>query len=236
MNRENWVSFLPFYLLVVILSLGLIYGGSKAVTTMASSAPIERNHCFILDAGHGGIDGGATSCTGVLESTINLEITMRLNDMMHLLGYKTVMIRTTDTSIYTSGNTIAAQKVSDLKERVRIVNEQAGGILLSIHQNTFSDSRYTGSQVFYSSATRDKKMAEILQNNFNHILDSGTKRGAKKGEGIYLLGHIQNPGLLVECGFLSNPKEEALLTDANYQKKLCAIIAATSTEFLTIDK
>ena len=233
MKRDNWIGFLPFYLLVVILMIGISYGGNHAITTLKENTPVKREHCIIIDAGHGGIDGGATSCTGVLESEVNLEIALRLDDLMHLLGYKTVMIRTTDRSIYTSGTTIAAQKVSDLKERVRIVNETDGGMLISIHQNTFSDSRYGGAQVFYANNEDSKELASILQKNWIATLNPDSHRSAKKGEGIYLLQNISKPGILVECGFLSNPKEEALLRDADYQKKMCCIIAATVSGFST---
>lgn len=233
MKRDNWVGFLPFYLLVVILTIGISYGGAKTLTVLKENAGVSREHTVIIDAGHGGIDGGATSCTGVLESAVNLEIALRLDDLMHFLGYKTVMIRTTDRSVYTSGTTIAAQKVSDLRERVRIVNEAPGGVLISIHQNTFSDSRYGGAQVFYSENENSKLLATALQKKWVSVLNPDSRRTAKKGEGIYLLQHISQVGVLVECGFLSNPKEEAMLRSADYQKKMCCVIAATVSGFLT---
>ena len=232
MRRNNYIAFLPFYLLAVILCIGLAHGGSQAVTTLGESAPVAREHTIIIDAGHGGIDGGATSCTGILESTINLQIALRLDDLMHFLGYQTYMIRTTDTSIYTQGNTIAAQKVSDLKERVRIVNETEDAILISIHQNTFSDSRYGGAQVFYPKTDGSKELASAMQGALIAIANPDSKRVCKKADGVYLMEHIEQTGILIECGFLSNPEEEALLRSADYQKKLCGIIAATVGSFL----
>lgn len=232
MRRNNYIAFLPFYLLAVILCIGLAHGGSQAVTTLGESAPVAREHTIIIDAGHGGIDGGATSCTGILESTINLQIALRLDDLMHFLGYQTCMIRTTDTSIYTQGNTIAAQKVSDLKERVRIVNETEDAILISIHQNTFSDSRYGGAQVFYPKTDGSKELASAMQGALITIANPDSKRVCKKADGVYLMEHIEQTGILIECGFLSNPEEEALLRSDDYQKKLCGIIAATVGSFL----
>lgn len=229
MKRDNWVSFLPYYLLVLILGIGIAYAGERSVNSLSDATAIEQEHCFIIDAGHGGIDGGATSCTGVLESQINLEIAMRINDLFRFMGYETVMIRTTDTSIYTSGNTIAAQKLSDLKERVRIVNNQEKNILISLHQNTFSDKKYSGAQVFYSPAEGSKILADTVQSALVTVLNPGSRRTAKKGEGIFLLQHIERPGILIECGFLSNPQEEALLRSSAYQKKLCSVIAAAIT-------
>ncbi len=233
MNRKNWVVFLPFYLLVTIVFIGIARGGSAAVTTISQGSPVLRNHKMIIDAGHGGIDGGATSCTGVTESTINLEIAMRLRDMAHFLGMDTVMIRETDISVYTQGNTIAAQKLSDLKERVRIVNSCENGILVSIHQNTFSDGRYSGAQVFYAENESSKNLAGALQKTLSTTINEGNRRQCKKAQGVYLMEHINATGVLIECGFLSNPVEAVNLTDAEYQKKLCSVIASCIATFLS---
>ncbi len=218
---------LPFYLLALIVCVAIASFGSRSVTVSMQAGPVQRMHTIVIDAGHGGIDGGATSCTGILESRFNLQIALKLEDLLHLLGYDTVMIRRTDTSVYTEGNTIAAQKVSDLKERVRIANETENAILISIHQNTFSDRRYAGAQVFYGPSEGSLELAQIMQEKL-----PGRRRECKKTESIYLLQNIECPGVLIECGFLSNHAEEALLRDDNYQQKLCAMIAAGTAEFL----
>lgn len=230
MKRENIIAFAPYYLLVAILLIGLAAGGRQMVTVLAGQKAVPREHCIVIDAGHGGVDGGATSCTGVLESQINLEIALRLEDLMHLLGYKTVMIRRTDISVYTKGETIAAKKVSDLKERVRIVNDTEGAVLVSIHQNTFSDSRYGGAQVFYPSTDGSRQLADAMQKMLVTNLNPGSNRQAKRGEGIYLLEHMERPGVLIECGFLSNPAEEAKLRSEGYQKQLCCVIAGVISQ------
>ena len=232
MKQYHWIVFAPFYLLVVILFLGIAHIGSNTVTTIQQQKAVSRNHMIVIDAGHGGIDGGATSCTGVLESHINLEIALRLEDMFHLLGYDTVMIRKTDESIYTEGNTIASQKVSDLKERVRIANETPNAILISLHQNTYSDSRYRGAQVFYGNDVQSKTLAQAIQKNIVSILNPGSQRKSKSAKGVYLMEHISCPGILIECGFLTNPEEEALLRDGQYQTKLCGVIAASVSGLL----
>lgn len=219
-----------------IIILGFLLGiqiGDRAITVIAESQPIERKHCIILDAGHGGEDGGATSCTGKLESGFNLDITLRLNDLLHLLGYDTGMIRTTDTAVYTKGETIAQKKVSDLKERVRIVNETENALLLSIHQNNFSDGKYSGAQVFYAGTEGSKALAKQLQAAFVSTLNPGSNRQCKKSDGVYLMEHIDCTGVLIECGFLSNAEEEAKLSSPEYQKKLCCVIAATVSGFLS---
>ncbi len=232
MKRGTWVAYMPFYLLVVTVFLLIAHIGSRSVTTIHQRRAVERENIIVIDAGHGGIDGGATSCTGVLESHINLQIALRLEDVFHLLGYDTEMIRRVDESIYTEGNTIAAQKVSDLKERARIANETPNAILVSIHQNTYPDSRYRGAQVFYANDKQSKQLAQSLQQNFVSVLNAGSQRKSKPAKGVYLLEHITCPGILIECGFVTNPEEEALLRDAMYQKYLCGIIVASVSAYL----
>lgn len=230
MRRHGKLLGLAYFLTILGLLAAVVFG-NRAVTVISESWPIQREHCFIIDAGHGGIDGGATSCTGKLESAFNLEIAQRLNDLMHFLGYDTKMIRTTDTSIYTKGETIAQQKISDLKERVRICNETEGAVLLSIHQNTFSDGKYSGAQVFFAATEDSEMLAKQLQSSLIQALNPTSSRQAKKSDGVYLMEHIQCPGILIECGFLSNVEEEAKLRSADYQKKLCCVIAATAAMY-----
>lgn len=232
MKKGNWVGLLPFYLLAAIVCIGIAMWGSDSVTAAVQNTPVDREYTVVIDAGHGGIDGGATSCTGVLESQINLQIALRLNDLLRLLGMNTIMIRTTDTSVYTEGTTIAAQKVSDLKERVRICNETENAILVSIHQNIFPDSRYGGAQVFYAPTEGSQKLAGSLQAGFCSNLNPGSNRKPKCADSVFLLQNIRCTGVLVECGFLSNPEEEAKLRDAGYQQKLCCVIAGSLQEFL----
>lgn len=213
----------------VILTLVLLgtYLGNKAVSVMAEIRPVQREHTIVIDPGHGGIDGGATSCTGVLESKFNLDISLRLNDMMRFLGYQTVMTRTEDISVYTEGDTIARKKMSDLKERVRIINNTENVILLSIHQNTFPDGKYSGAQVFYAATDGSQAFAQKLQTALVSHLNPGSNRQEKRSTKVYMMEHIKCPGVLIECGFLSNPEEEGRLRSTDYQKKLCAVIACT---------
>ena len=231
MRKYNWIGFLPFYLLTAILFIGAAMWGSKTTTTIVQNRPILRQNTVVIDAGHGGIDTGATSCSGVMESKINLDIARKLEAVMQLLGYDTVMIRNTDTSVYTEGNTIASQKVSDLKQRVRIANETENAILISIHQNTYPDDRYSGAQVFYGGADNSKELAQILQSGLNQTLCRSSKRNTKKATGVYLMQNIACTGVLIECGFLTNPAEEAKLRSEQYQKQLCCVIACAVSAF-----
>lgn len=223
MRKKLWFIFVYGCVLCCMVVTALSV--DKTVTTLSEAAPPVRKICFIIDAGHGGEDGGATSCTGILESKINLEISLRLNDLMHLLGMDTNMIRTTDVSVYTEGNSIATRKVSDLKQRVKMVNAIDNAVLISIHQNQFNDSRYSGAQIFYGSNADSKPLAEQLQNEFKRTLNKDSNRNIKPASGIYLLQQVRCPAVLIECGFISNQAEELKLRDPVYQKNICCIIA-----------
>jgi N-acetylmuramoyl-L-alanine amidase len=184
----------------------------------------------IVDAGHGGEDGGAATASGVLESHLNLQIALRMEQFLALCGIEPMMIREDDVSIYTgSCNTLSEKKVSDLKNRVQIVNAVPNGLLVSIHQNHFSQSRYSGAQVFYASTEGSRDLAQEVQNELRIALNNDNHREIKEASSVYLMQHIDCTGILVECGFLSNPEEANLLQKDEYQKKLtCAICGAVS--------
>ena len=221
------IKMLLCYGVALVLCLFLALFGSDAVTVLVEQSPIEGRTCIAIDAGHGGIDGGAVSISGVAESQINLEIAQRLNDLMHLLGYQSFMLRNTDTSLHTDGATISAQKISDLKHRVKLITDSNASLLISIHQNTFSDNHYSGAHVFHNSEKESIALSTCLQENFVKTLNPGSKRKPKAAKGIYLMEHLPCPGILIECGFLTNTQEEAKLLSADYQKQICAVIAAT---------
>lgn len=231
-KKRCFLSILPVYVLVLGLLIGISIWGSDAITVISENSSIGGRKCVIIDAGHGGEDGGATSYTGVLESKINLEIAIRLEDLFHLIGVDTVMIRDTDRSVYTDGNTLAAKKVSDLKQRVKIVNETENSILVSIHQNHFSDSRYSGAQIFYANANDSDQLARELQALIVQTLDPDNNRQSKPADGVYLMQHIKKTGILIECGFISNPEEEAKLRSEEYQKRLCCVFASAISNYL----
>ena len=218
---------LPVYIVILSLVIIVASAGSRTVTVMTENRPLQPRNTVVLDAGHGGIDGGATSVTGVLESKLNLEITQRLEDLLHLLGIQTVMIRQDDSSVCTEGNSIAEKKLSDLKNRVKTVNKTENPLLISIHQNYFTDSRYSGAQVFYADTEGSKALAESLQKALVTSLNPGSKRLSKPSKGVYLMQHIDCTGVLIECGFISNYQEESRLRSAEYQKRLSCVIATT---------
>ena len=229
--RKNW----PIYLAVIAGFTGLSLLGSRAfgAVRVYRDALAMPQTTVVLDAGHGGADGGAVSCTGARECEINLAITQRLDDLLHLLGCPTLQLRQGDTDLASAdAASISEKKVTDLKNRVARINQQADAVLVSIHQNQFSQSQYRGAQVFYAPNTESRAFAALMQQNLRAGLDPANKRECKPGSGIFLLEKIECPGILVECGFLSNPDEEALLRSKDYQKRLAAVLAGSITAFL----
>lgn len=202
----------------------------QGAETVSSVQTLESEMRIVIDAGHGGIDGGTTSVSGILEKELNLEIAQRLEKLLLLLGKDVVMTRTTDDSVATEGDTIREQKRSDLRNRVTLVNESENTILVSIHQNHYPDARYAGPQVFYADDETSRAFAQKLQISMNTAL--GTRRECKKADGVYLMSNINCPGILVECGFLSNYEEDAKLQTPEHQTKLCCLIAAALMEYV----
>ena len=182
----------------------------------------------MLDAGHGGEDGGAVGVNGVEEKALNLAIALHVQEELQHAGYPVVMVRDTDTAVGdTTLATIAERKRSDIQYRAQLVNETENCILVSIHQNFFEQSQYSGAQMFYSpNNTRSAALAEAIRQSVVEQLQPENTRENKQAEsGIYLLNHVDVPAVIVECGFISNPEEAALLCDSAYQQKLAAAIA-----------
>ena len=182
----------------------------------------------VLDPGHGGEDGGAVSPDGVEESRINLAVALRVNDLLRFAGRPTVMTREEDVSISTGGDTVRARKASDIRRRVEIVNETENAVLLSIHQNSLPSSVVThGAQVFWNGEEGAEALARVVQDSLNGAINVNNEKQPKRiPDTIYLMRHITAPGILVECGFLSNPEETVRLQDPSYQTKLAAAITA----------
>ncbi len=222
--------------IVALLTLASVIG-AMLLSRFGSAAAVwakeeQTRPTVIIDAGHGGEDGGTISLSGTHESAVNLEISLRLNDFLHFLGVSTKMIRTSDVSVYTEGATIAQRKVSDIRNRVNIVESTPEALLVSIHQNHFSEEKYRGAQVFYAGTDGSAELAEALQNTLCTHVDSDNHRECKKAQDVYLMNHVSCPAVLIECGFLSNYAEEQLLTSAAYQKKIAAAIGCCILNYL----
>ena len=186
----------------------------------------QKKGTVVVDAGHGGEDGGATGVHGELEKDINLAIALELQRLLEQHQFEVVMVRDWDTDLSDQNlPTVAQRKRSDLQRRLRLVEESGDCVLLSIHQNFFTENQYSGAQVFYSANDpRGAALAEAIRASIVETLQPENTRQNKVGEGVYLLEQCQVPAVLVECGFLSNPEEAAALADPDYQKQMAQAI------------
>ena len=212
-------------LCLCILGVAALVGRDRVVS--AVSTPESNGYVLILDAGHGGEDGGASSASGSKESDINLGIVRKTEALMAFLGVRTELTRSEDRSMHSEGaGTIREKKVSDLKNRVAFVESIPEAMLISVHQNHFTDPRYSGAQVFYNEGDISRQWGECAQEILRQTLAPGNTRAAKPmPDGIYLFEHIDCPALLVECGFLSNGEEASLLVTDTYQRKISLALA-----------
>lgn len=213
-------------ILLLAVSIGKLNGMTQSVTypILCKNEPV-----LILDAGHGGEDGGAISITGVSESQINLDIVIKLRDILASYGVNPLVLRESDLSLHdTNATTLREKKRSDLKNRVAMIRSEDNAVLLSIHQNTFPSPSCKGAQVFYAPTNGSQELADNIQKNIHCYLQPNNERIAKQiPETVYLMNHISCPGVLVECGFLTNSQEEALLLDHGYQKQLATVLASS---------
>lgn len=195
------------------------------------AAPVfarQTQQTLIIDPGHGGEDGGALTADGGKESDINLAIGLQLDGLMGFYGVRTVLTRDADVSIHhPSARTIREKKVSDLHHRVDLICGIEDGTLLSIHQNSYPDARYHGTQVFYGDAQLSQPLARAIQDTIREKLDpENTRKPQHVPSSVYLMNHVGCRAVLVECGFLSNEKEAALLREKAYQQKLAMTLAS----------
>lgn len=214
-------SFLLLFVVgAIIFLISLVCGVIHAVP--ASSAPSETSYVVIIDAGHGGEDGGAVGANQALEKDINLAIAQCVKEELINSGLSVEMIRETDTAVGDlSLPTVSERKRSDIQYRAEYVRKRENCILVSIHQNYFEQSKYTGAQMFYSKTNPNSiLLAESIRKSIVETLQPENHRENKAAEGIYLLEHVESPAVLVECGFISNPNEAALLCDPQYQKHM----------------
>ncbi len=222
-RREKGVLIVAF-----LLAIGLVTwtGGSRVVQTLAHGSMART---LVIDAGHGGFDGGAVGATGTTEQDINLSIAQRVQSLAAFFGVPTTMTRTNEQALdYDPSRSVRDNKIADIKAREQLVQDEKNPVFISIHLNKFSDPQYHGAQVFYSSNhAGSRALAELLQEALIAGCDPSNNRQARPAEqSIYLMKVLTCPAVIVECGFLSNPAEEALLGNEEYHKKLAACIVS----------
>lgn len=218
-------------LIVALLAAAAVFvkifvsnGGLKPVISQNSRSTL------VLDAGHGGIDGGAISDSGLKESDINLQIAMKTEALVRFLGIDTVMTRETDTD---NSDNKAYSEHDNLVQRVKLANSTENAVLISIHQNKFPSAVVSGAEVMYSDNDDSKALGLITQDNLVALLDSSNRRVARPApKELLLTSSVECPTILVECGFMSNPQEVQKLASNDYQLKLAAILAGSYIQFL----
>lgn len=192
---------------------------SKTIETVA--LPIN-NKVIVLDAGHGVPDEGAQSSNGTTEAESNLKIALKVQNLLEQSGATVILTRSDENAIYDlDSKTLKQKKISDIHNRVKIGNESSADIFVSIHLNKIPQQQYWGWQTFYKQESPEgQKLATSIQNSLNESIQKENKRVPMKIENVYIIKHVEIPTTIVECGFLSNPEEEQLLLNNEYQDKL----------------
>lgn len=227
MKQKNLVFYLICFVIMLAFAILMILAASNiSVTVSLNNAKLLPT--IVIDAGHGGEDGGAVTDSGILEKDINLSIANNTSSLFYLLGFNVTQTRKTDTSLDKNEATIHLRKVSDMKKRLDIFNSSTENNIISIHQNKFPQSKYHGTQIFYSPNNPDSKViAENIKFTVKKLLQPDNERECKKADsGIYLLKNTGNPAVIVECGFISNDEECKKLIDLEYQKQMAFAVTA----------
>ena len=232
MKSGNLRGSLVLYFLLALLILGAAFGlrvmyvryFSDAGTDLESGAHEQRG--VIIDPGHGGKDGGAVSVTGTAEKELNLSVSETLEAIMTALGYRVIMTRTTDTEL--SSERGGSRKMQDLLGRLEISERNPAIPFVSIHMNRFGNEKYSGLQVYYSgNCAESKTVADGVQSAVKKLIQPENTRETKRAtSAILLLDRIKSPGILIECGFISNRTEADLLERQDYRRKLCLAVAS----------
>ncbi len=216
-------------LLCLVLLSGLFVTGEKSANV---SAKATQRYTVIIDAGHGGFDGGAVAPDGTLEKDLNLSVALKLDSVLKIMGYDTVLVRDTDVSTADDKGTERSQKVSDIKARLRLTEKYKDALFVSIHMNKYTSPQPHGAQVFYSQVDGSKELAECIQRSITAGVQTDNKRVVKKTtKDIYLLYHAVIPSVIAECGFISNPNDLLKLKSDEYQLKMAAAIAAGINDY-----
>ena len=213
--------------IILFLFLLFVFGGASTVFHHNFSSAVSKvvTNTIILDAGHGGEDGGAIGISGSKEKDINLAVTLKLKQKLLDSGFNVIMTRESDIMLCDEKQQ-KKKKLTDLKNRVAISTKNNEAIFLSIHMNHYEDITQKGAQVFYSvNNSMSEEIAKNIQNELKETVDQNNRREIKpSGKEIYILDKIKTPACLIECGFISNPTEEQLLLNEDYQNKIADAI------------
>lgn len=210
-----------FCFLLIFACAGILLSrlDSQAVSDTKGVDGSKRKLTIIVDAGHGGNDPGKIGVNGAKEKDINLEIAKLLQKYLHQQDVNVVMTRESDSGLYSESS--SNKKSEDMRNRVAMITDNNADLLVSIHQNSFSEQKYSGAQVFYyTGSVEGQRLAETVQKQLISGADPDNHREAKANSDYYLLKKSTVTAIICECGFLSNPEECEKLTTAEYQRKI----------------
>lgn len=227
-----------FVLLVLLIIIYVIRRVNESA--QPAFATSDSQIAVIIDAGHGGEDGGAVGYdNNTCEKGINLAVAQKLKQFLTIGGFRVIMTREKDQLLNDEGlNTVRQRKVSDIQNRMQIIEKNPDAIFISIHQNKFTQASANGTQIFYSPNNSDSEdLAQSMQDSFRELIQPANSRQVKKaGKEIYLLYHSKIPSIMVECGFLSNKDEcEKLLKD-EYQSQVAFSVYAGLMKYIDKSK
>ncbi len=233
-NFRQTVFTVLFILLAVLI---IVYIIRRVNYTAEPAFAVTDDHMtVIVDPGHGGEDGGAEGYDNkTIEKDINLAVSLKLEQMLKVGGFEVIMTREDDRLINDEGlSTLRERKVSDIRNRMKLIEAHPEAIFLSVHQNKFTESSSHGAQIFFGKNNPESEvLAQAMQDSFHELLQPDNSRQIKKsGKEIYLLYHSEIPSIMVECGFLSNPDECNKLTDDEYQNQVAFTIYAGLMKYI----
>lgn len=208
-------------IIILLISLGLIIRTIKPESKQVFYLPIT-NKVIAIDPGHGGPDPGKVSKNGTKEDELNLKIALNIKRLIEQSGGIVIMTREDKDGLHSdTAKTLREMKTEDLHRRKEIVDENDSEVFVSIHLNSFTQSNYHGAQAFHKKDSKEsERLALIIQESLKNILDPNNHREPQDRDDIFLLNEIEIPSVLIECGFLSNEREEKLLMDELYQEKI----------------
>lgn len=200
----------------------LFFANTNFDSTIETVALPVSDKVIVLDAGHGIPDEGAESRNGTTEAETNLKIAFKVQNLLEQSGATVILTRSDENAIYDyDKKTLKEKKISDIRNRVKIGNENSADIFVSIHLNKIQQEEYWGWQTFYKEGNEQgQKLAKSIQTALNESIQKENKRVPMKIDNIYIVKHVEIPTTVVECGFLSNAEEEKQLLDDTYQDKL----------------
>lgn len=212
------------FLMACLLLVSFLILSKQAAQVTGTMSTADNSRTVLVDVGHGGADPGMIGVGGLEEKGINLQIAVKLKAILEEKGYTVVMTREEDKGLYDEDS--RNQKAQDLQRRIAIIKECRPVLCVSIHQNSYQDSEVYGPQVFYyEDSAQGKELAELIQKELNTGLEVARPRVAKGNKTYYLLKRSESVLNIVECGFLTNPKEAELLQTEEYQKKVAEAVA-----------